>query len=123
MKYFALALMLLAFLNGVISVLQAIIALQLERIKERLNKIIMNQAEFDEQIRLANEALAGVGTSLTDIATAIQTETQEIIDFINSLPPEVDTSALTGVVANLQTANESLSTANESVSGIFTAPE
>lgn len=61
----------------------------------------MNQEEFDAKIAQAN-------TSLDDIATAITNETQQIIDFIASLPPNTDTSALDGVVTRLSTVSTSI---------------
>jgi hypothetical protein len=106
----------------VIAALGAVAVFQLFKLRQETKQIIMNQEEFDAQIAAANAALEGVNTSLTDIAAAIVAETAEIIAFIEGLPPEVDTSALTGVVTNLETANTALSTANESISGIFTAP-
>ena len=66
-----------------------------------------NQEEFDAQIARANAALENVGT-------AIATEGQQIRDFI-AANPSVDTSALEGVVTNLEAVANS-------VAGIFEAP-
>lgn len=66
------------------------------------------QESFDAQIQRANAALQNIGTQ-------IAAEGQEIRDFI-AQNPSIDTSALEGVVANLETVGAS-------VEGIFTAPE
>lgn len=92
----------LVFILGVIS-------FQLARILEKLRIIIMNQEEFDNEIAKANQ-------SLDDIAVSITNETQEIKDFIASLPPNVDTSTLDGVVTRLGSVSAA-------ISEVFTAPE
>ena len=91
-----------------IAVLFAISIFNQQSISKRLNKIIMNQEEFDAQITAAN-------TALDEIATAITNETAQIIAYIESLPPNTDTSALTGVV-------DRLSTVSAAVGGVFEPP-
>ena len=105
----ATAFLILGFLAGMIFVIMTIIVFQLIRLQKGVKIIIMNQEEFDEQIRQANVALQET------IPAAIAAETAQIIAFIEGLPPEIDTSALTGVVANLNTVSTQ-------VSGVFEPP-
>lgn len=86
-----------------------IISFQLANILKKLEIIIMNQEEFNQEIAKANQ-------SLDDIAVSITNETQEIKDFIASLPPNVDTSALDGVVTRLGSVSAA-------IGEVFTAPE
>lgn len=95
---------------------------QLDRIEEKINTIMANQEEFDEKITQANEALDNVSTQLTSVSEAIAAESAQINDFILA-NPTLNTSALDGVVARLNSTQETTSGLAESVSGIFTPPE
>jgi signal transduction histidine kinase len=98
--------------------------------------IKMSQEEFDEKMRLLNEKLDGIGESVTAAATAIEevrqaviSEGQQIRDFI-AAHPDLDTSALDGIVSRLDNVSSSLSNQVNDLSGldtsvgeIFTPPE
>lgn len=73
---------------------------QLEQIQEKLNKIMGLQEDFDAKINAANVAL-------DEIALAVASEAQQIRDFIEA-HPQVDTSALDGVLTRLEGVNESI---------------
>lgn len=81
----------------------------LQQIKRKLYKMapFETQAEFDAEILRATTDLDTIATKITDEATEIQT-------FIDG-HPNVDTSALAGVVNRLGTVGDA-------VSGIFTPP-
>ncbi len=76
---------------------------------QELKEIIMNtQADFDAAIAEVNDKLDAIGV---DVAA----EAEEIAAFIDAQPPEVDTSALAGVV-------DRLSALDDGIKGIFTTP-
>jgi hypothetical protein len=79
----------------------SLVTRQLDRIEEKIDKVMATQEEFDEQIAAANVAL-------DEIATAIAAETAQIEAYI-AANPGVDTSALAGVVARLEGVNENIS--------------
>jgi ABC-type transporter Mla subunit MlaD len=91
-------------------------------IKEKLKAIMATQEEFNAQIAAANEKLDAIGTDVTNIGTSITAETQQILDFLATLPAGIDTSAMDGVVTRLGAAADSLSGTADSISGIFTPP-
>lgn len=74
----------------------------IDKIHRSLDKIMANQQEFDAQIARANAALDTISEQIT-------AEAQQIRDYIDE-HPDVDTTALEGVVARLESVN---------VSGIF----
>ena len=88
-------------------VLKSILTENHNEILGRLNQIMANQAEFDEQITTANAAL-------DDIQQKVTAEAQQVADFI-AANPQIDTSALTGVVNRLQGVGAS-------VENVFTPP-
>ncbi len=89
-------------------ILLAVILIHAQEVKEDLNIIMGLQEDFDAKINAANAALDG-------IAAAVTAEAQQVADFIAGLPPEVDTSALDGVVTRLGGVADS-------VSGVFEPP-
>lgn len=80
---------------------------KLNLILRRLNTIMSTQEEFDTKINEAN-------TALDTISNQIAAEAEQIAQFIRD-NPGVNTSALDGVVARLNTTAESVGT-------IFTPP-
>jgi septal ring factor EnvC (AmiA/AmiB activator) len=81
------------------------ISLNLKSINRRLKRIMKSQEEFDRQV-------AEINAKLDQVGEQIAAESQQIRDFI-AQNPSVDTSALDGVVARLDSLN---------VSGIFEPP-
>lgn len=77
---------------------------ELQSIGRLVKQIMSKQAQFDLQIGDINTKLDGIGSS-------IESERQQISDFI-AANPAVDTSALQGV-------SDRLSTLGDSVGGIF----
>ena len=67
----------------------------LNQLRKETKLIMSNQTDFNEKIDRANVALESIAVSVTS-------EAQQIREFIASLPPEVDTSALDGVIARLE---------------------
>lgn len=92
-------------------------------INKRLNKIIMNQAEFDVKIKEANAAIGVLTQSVEDVLAAVEAETAQIEEWIANQPESVDTSALNSVVDNLNAAVASVANLDDAVEGVFTAPE
>lgn len=66
----------------------------LNQIQKETKIIMSKQNEFNEKIGSINAAIETVGE-------AVASEAQQTRDFIASLPPEVDTSALDGIATRL----------------------
>lgn len=80
----------------------------LQAINQLKEIIIMNQADFDAQVAAINDKLDALGVD-------VGAEADEIAAFIAAQPPEVDTTALAGVV-------DRLSALDDGIKGIFTPP-
>ena len=112
----------LVILGMIVGAVLTFIIFQLTEINRRLTQIMASQEEFDAQIAAANTSLDAIATDITAISAAVTAEAQQIADFIASLPPNVDTSALTGVVDRLGVAAGGLADTSTAIAGIFTPP-
>lgn len=80
-----------------------------------------NQAEFDAKITHANEKLDTIANGVAAVPAAILAEGDQVRQFILD-NPSVDTSALDGVIARLDTAANSAAGLAAQIGSVFEPP-
>lgn len=105
MKYVALVLVVISFQVWAIFALVIIGYFQLDKIKERLIIMGNGQQQIDEKVAAANAALEALPAT---VQAAIEAETQQIIEYISGLNPNLE--GLDGLVTRLNGLGANIAT-------------
>lgn len=94
------------YLNAVLGIVAILlIVIYYSDLKKELETMSEKQDEFDAKITAANTALDAIGE-------AVAAEAKQVADFI-ATNPQIDTSALDGVVTRLEAVDDSINTVFE----------